>query len=213
MGSSRRENMTACTPTVALLGLGILSCIVLSHSFTVVPTSARHGVSPSVLFTAIPGPGLILKRTRMPSLLMSSSSGLSKGESQTEATYQVPENCRRLRIRKPLGVILEEVHDGKGAFVVQVNEGSNAEKAGVQVGELLVACSAATLKAGKEGAYANQGYGGRPFDNWEIVMFPCIDTPFKSIMQALASNNERWGIDSISVVLAPKKEEPQGKEE
>eukprot|EP00287_Rhodomonas_sp_CCMP768_P005088 CAMPEP_0196740204 /NCGR_PEP_ID=MMETSP1091-20130531/29930_1 /TAXON_ID=302021 /ORGANISM="Rhodomonas sp., Strain CCMP768" /LENGTH=141 /DNA_ID=CAMNT_0042085215 /DNA_START=173 /DNA_END=598 /DNA_ORIENTATION=+ len=132
-------------------------------------------------------------------------SGLSTGESQSEASYEVPEHCRKIRIEKPLGIILEEVDQGKGAYVVKVNEGSNAQNAGVQVGELLVACSAATLKAGKEGRYAETGYGGRPFDNWEIVMFPCIDTPFKSIMQALASNNDRWGINAISVVLAPEK--------
>ncbi len=148
--------------------------------------------------------------TTLPSLLRMSSG--TTDQKQTEADYEVPEFCRKLRIQKPLGIILEEVYDGKGAFVVQVNKGSNAEKAGVKVGELLVACSAATLKAGKEGKYAETGYGGRPFDNWEIVMFPCIDTPFKSIMQALASNNDRWGINTISVALAPKKEDEVLKE-
>ena len=31
-----------------------------------------------------------------------------------------------------------------------------------------MACSAATLKAGKEGAFSQTGYGGRPFDNWRF---------------------------------------------
>lgn len=44
----------------------------------------------------------------------------------------------------------------------QVVEGGHAAKAGqVQVGDVLEACSATILKAGKEGAYAKEGHGKR----------------------------------------------------
>eukprot|EP00961_Rhodomonas_salina_P169203 2280035-Rhodomonas_salina.3 len=192
----------------AALGLCFVSMLSCSFAFSSVSRAPRLNVGSPASCSIRSS----FNVARSPALRMSSASGVSDGEKETVESYQVPEHCRKLRIQKPLGVILEEVHDGKGAYVVTVNEGSNAAKAGVKVGELLVACSAATLKAGKEGAYANQGYGGRPFDNWELVMFPCIDTPFKNIMSALASNNERWGINDISVVLAPKREEEPNKD-
>jgi hypothetical protein len=37
-----------------------------------------------------------------------------------------------------------------------------------QVGDILSGCSAVTLKAGKEGRYEREGYGDRPYDNWEV---------------------------------------------
>jgi hypothetical protein len=36
----------------------------------------------------------------------------------------------------------------------------------LQPGDVLSACSAITLKAGKEGRYEREGYGDRPYDNW-----------------------------------------------
>eukprot|EP00281_Chroomonas_sp_CCMP1168_P028583 CAMPEP_0206253900 /NCGR_PEP_ID=MMETSP0047_2-20121206/23402_1 /ASSEMBLY_ACC=CAM_ASM_000192 /TAXON_ID=195065 /ORGANISM="Chroomonas mesostigmatica_cf, Strain CCMP1168" /LENGTH=147 /DNA_ID=CAMNT_0053680147 /DNA_START=139 /DNA_END=582 /DNA_ORIENTATION=- len=122
-------------------------------------------------------------------------------ESAAETEYQCPPGCRRLRVEKPLGIVFEEVDDEKGAIVVEVAPGSNAEKAGVKLGERLMAVSAATLKAGKEGEFSNKGYGGRPFDNWSIVMYPCYNEPFRQIMRAFVSNNERWGIKHVSIVL------------
>jgi hypothetical protein len=48
--------------------------------------------------------------------------------------------------------------------------GGNAEKDGrVQAGDVLVKCSATLLKAGKEGEFEREGYGQRPYDNWEQV--------------------------------------------
>lgn len=43
----------------------------------------------------------------------------------------------------------------------------------LQVGDVLDQCSAIVLKAGKEGQYEKEGYGQRPYDNWETVMIDC----------------------------------------
>jgi hypothetical protein len=43
----------------------------------------------------------------------------------------------------------------------------------LQVGDVLDQCSAVVLKAGKEGQYEREGYGQRPYDNWETVMIDC----------------------------------------
>ena len=52
----------------------------------------------------------------------------------------------------------------------------------VREGDLLVSCSAVTLKAGKEGAYAKQGHGGRPFDNFQKGVFVSANQTFDIAM-------------------------------
>lgn len=60
------------------------------------------------------------------------------------------------------------------------------------------ACNAShdvqVLKAGKEGSYASTGHGERIYDNWDRILFPCDGEDFKTVMAALKSNTERWGI-------------------
>lgn len=36
-----------------------------------------------------------------------------------------------------------------------------------------VCCCPAVLQAGKEGQYESEGYGQRPYDNWDKIMFEC----------------------------------------
>jgi len=129
--------------------------------------------------------------------------GAPGGETQAEQDFDVPTGCRKLRVPMPMGIAFEEIQDGTGAVVVGFTEGSAGAKLGVNVGDTLVACSATSLKAGKEGAFSNTGYGGRPFDNWSVVMFPCTDSPFDQILAPLRSNNPRWGIKEISLILKP----------
>lgn len=59
-------------------------------------------------------------------------------------------------------------------FVEEILPGGNADKAGrIKVGDVVRKCSATVLKAGKEGAYESEGYGQRPYDNWDVIMFDC----------------------------------------
>jgi hypothetical protein len=66
-------------------------------------------------------------------------------------------------LRRPLGIVFEERVKGQpgGVYVFEVVKGSNAEKAGVQPGDVLVKVSATVLKDGKEGEFENEGYGQR----------------------------------------------------
>ena len=52
--------------------------------------------------------------------------------------------------------------------------GGNADQLSdkIRAGDQLVACSATVLKAGKEGEYEREGYGRRPYDSFERIMFP-----------------------------------------
>jgi PDZ domain len=86
-------------------------------------------------------------------------------------------------------------------LVEEVTPGGNAEKAGVQPGDIIVEVSAYVLKQGMEGQYENEGYGQRPYTNWEKTMLRCEGVPFETCMNAIASNNERWGIRDCQLIL------------
>jgi len=96
-----------------------------------------------------------------------------------------------------MGMVLVEKHGV--VCVEEVVPIGNAAKAGVQPGDVLEECSAVLLKAGTEGAFEREGHGGRPFDNFDRVMLKCesLDT----VMNALASNNERWGFKTIDLII------------
>ena len=163
------------------------------------------------------------------------SAGVESIQEKTQANYQQYD----VTIRKPMGVVLEEVANGTqkniaSVYVAEVVPGSNAEKMGVREGDLLVSCSAVTLKAGKEGAYAKQGHGGRPFDNFQKGVFVSANQTFDITMYvylahqltsaaqgtirksltttntqhtkrnraAIASNNERWGFNTVDCTFA-----------
>lgn len=107
-----------------------------------------------------------------------------------------------LKLRKPVGVVFTQKPTGGPVYVDEVTPGGNADKSGaVKVGDVLTKCSAVVLKAGKDGQYETEGYGQRPYDNWETVMFDCEGQDFKTVMSALKSNNERWGIKDVTLVF------------
>ena len=90
----------------------------------------------------------------------------------------------------------------RAAVVVdELTAGGNAEQAGVQVGDILSEVSAVVLKAGKEGQYEREGYGQRPFDNFQKVMTKCEGAGFDTVLGAIRSNNEQWGYRSVDLVI------------
>ena len=66
---------------------------------------------------------------------------------------------------------------------------------------MVVKTSATVLKSGKEGSYEREGYGQRPYDNWEMVEFDCTGQTFDVVLAAIGSNNERWGINKVTLTL------------
>ena len=86
-------------------------------------------------------------------------------------------------------------------FVEEIKPGSNAEKTGViEVGDVVVKTSATVLKSGKDGKM-QVGHGDRLYDNWETVEFDCQGQDFNTVMAAIGSNNERWGINKITLTF------------
>lgn len=87
-------------------------------------------------------------------------------------------------------------------MIDEVTPGGHADKTGqIQVGDILAKCSAVVLKEGAENKYDTEGYGEKLYTNWETVMFDCEGQDFKTVMAALKSNNGRWGINDVTLVL------------
>lgn len=106
----------------------------------------------------------------------------------------------RVTLRRPLGIVFGERGKGGAVVVEEVASGGNAARSGkVEVGDELVRCSAYVLKSGTDAP--REGYGDRPYDNWEQTMFDCRGVDFKTVMVALESNNPRWGITQITLEL------------
>lgn len=82
---------------------------------------------------------------------------------------RAPETIR-LTLRKPLGLVLaERKGPPPSVFIEEITPGGNAAKDGrLRVGDTLTKCSATLLKAGKEGEFEREGYGQRPYDNWQV---------------------------------------------
>ncbi|CAG9466788.1 unnamed protein product [Pedinophyceae sp. YPF-701] len=125
----------------------------------------------------------------------------------------LPAGLISAQVRKPLGIVLGERGRGGEVFVEEITPGGNAEKNGVlKEGDVLVRVSATILK--KDGdPTLEEGYGVRPYTNWQRVMFDCRGVDFNTVMSAIGSNNERWGINDVYMEVvrgsagAEKKEE------
>eukprot|EP00968_Pinguiococcus_pyrenoidosus_P024113 scaffold4283_cov220-Pinguiococcus_pyrenoidosus.AAC.3 len=103
------------------------------------------------------------------------------------ATVQIP---------LPMGMVIEESETLEGRVeVVEVGEGSNAEKAGVKVGDVLRGCTAMAvnlLKAAEEDAAFN-ALAGATKPGFQRAFYIADEMPFDQTMNALVSNAEDQG--------------------
>ena len=102
----------------------------------------------------------------------------------------------------PIGIILGESEDIPGAMVVdEVGEGSNGAAAGVEVGDILRACTAcrAMMKAPTWQILA----GGIGQPETARFMYTVDGRPFEEVMEAIGSN--RMDPDQRPIVLVLEK--------
>lgn len=108
----------------------------------------------------------------------------------------------KVTIKQPLGIVLAEDVKNNCIFVEEIEPGSNAEEHDVSVGDVLVGCSGVVLKEAKfSGSFEKEGYGQRPYDNWETIWVDTRGLQYETVMSALRSNNPRWGIRTITLEL------------
>jgi hypothetical protein len=80
----------------------------------------------------------------------------------------------------------------------------------LQAGDVISECSSVVMKADAvSGEFENEGYGKRPYTNWEKRMFGCENEDFNVVMNAIGSNNERWGYTSVDLVIRRPSESGQ----
>ena len=114
-------------------------------------------------------------------------------------------------LKRPLGLNLREDAASKSIVIESIEQGSNADMAGVFAeGDTLVACSAVMMvteaeaktgtiydrdSRGRKGGCCSTGCSDCPFNhrNWHRVMFDCRGKNFETVIAALQSNFQaRW---------------------
>lgn len=122
---------------------------------------------------------------------------LASSESSPNQRYRY-----RVRVKQPLGLVLAEDAANKRILVDEIVAGGHADDIGaIQVGDVLTGCSGVTLKEAKlSGSFEKEGYGARPYDNWQEIWVDCQGLKYETVMAALASNNPRWYAPSRIII-------------
>ena len=94
-----------------------------------------------------------------------------------------PSGVYEVSLRKPLGIVFEEIEIGKGLYVQDLVEGGNAAKSGgaVQVGDLLIGMTAVKIVGAK----------------FERKLIPARGFSFETMVGAVESNEPKWGCGDV----------------
>ena len=108
----------------------------------------------------------------------------ASGDADAEGSDTPPPGCSRyeIRIKKPLGLVLEEKKSG-GIFVAEIVQDGNAAKTGlVNVGDQLISTSAMVFNGTSD-------YGGVSVKSGEeTIKFAVRGEKFDTVMAAIGSN-------------------------
>ena len=96
--------------------------------------------------------------------------------------FSLPKGVYEISLPKPLGIIFEEIEIGKGVYVVDMVEDGNAERQGtVMKGDILIGVTAVKVVGAK----------------WERRLIPAKDLDFDTVVNAISSNEEKWGCTDV----------------
>ncbi len=96
--------------------------------------------------------------------------------------FVIPDGVYEVAVPKPLGIAFEEVANGCGAFVTELVEGGNAEASRkIKPGDKLIAVTAIKVIGAK----------------WERRLIPVGPLDFDTILDAIGSNEPRWGCKDV----------------
>lgn len=96
--------------------------------------------------------------------------------------FTLPKGVYEISMVKPLGIVFEEIEAGKGVYVSDLVEGGNAERQGVvQKGDILIGVTAIKVVGAK----------------WERRLIPARDLSFDVVVNAISSNEMKWGCEDV----------------
>jgi hypothetical protein len=100
--------------------------------------------------------------------------------------FNLPKGVYEVSLTKPLGIVFEEIEQGRGLYVQDLVEGGNAANSGkVQVGDVLVGITAVKIVGAK---YERRIIPARRFD-------------FDTMVGAVNSNDPKWGCSDVVLML------------
>lgn len=102
--------------------------------------------------------------------------------------FNIPKGVYEISLRKPLGIVFEEIEVGKGVYVTDLVEGGNADnekdadgQSIIQPGDILIGITAIKVIGAK----------------WERRMIPAVNFDFDTVVGAIGSNEAKWGCDDV----------------
>jgi hypothetical protein len=96
--------------------------------------------------------------------------------------FNLPKGTYEVIMKKPLGIVFEEIEAGKGVYVQDLVQGGAAERQGIiQLGDVLVGITAIKVVGAK----------------WERRLLPARPFDFDTVIGAISSNEPKWGCDDV----------------
>lgn len=96
--------------------------------------------------------------------------------------FTLPTGVYEVSMQKPLGIVFEEMEIGKGVYVMDLVEGGNADREGkIQKGDVLIGVTAVKVVGAK----------------WERRLLPAKDLSFDTVVNAIGSNESKWGCEDV----------------
>jgi len=101
--------------------------------------------------------------------------------------FNLPLGVYEVSLRRPLGIIFEEIELGRGVYVKELVEGGNADLQGqIQEEDILIGVTAVKVVGAK----------------WERRLIPAKDLSFDVVVGAIGSNEEKWGCTDTVLMFA-----------
>lgn len=100
--------------------------------------------------------------------------------------FRLPRGVYEVSLRKPLGIVFEEIDSGRGLYIQDLVPDGNASVDGtVRIGDILVGITAVKIVGAK----------------YERRLIPARNFDFDTMVGAIASNEEKWGCDDVVLMV------------
>lgn len=111
--------------------------------------------------------------------------------------FKLPKGVYEVSLAKPCGILFEEIEPNRGVFIQDLVEGGNAERQGIlQKDDLLVGVTAIQISGAK----------------WERRLIPARNFGFDLVVDAIGSNEEKWGCNDV-ILMVERPGEANNREE